>query len=243
MKEATPQLLLAHRNWRWLLIAGSIFWLAVMWLLHAQSFVSVGDITRDPAAIAEHPPYFGALSNLSILLWSASAAVCFLSGALLKVLQPISQHTSRPISHAQVPAHRQLWLTDAPAFFTTFAYLNALLCLDDTYLLHEAILPNRLPVIHIPEKVVVLMYAAALLAAIVRFWPLLKRTQLWLFGLCLLLFLTAAGLDQVIPKRLEFAETTFLVEDGCKLLGVFLWLGYFCRTSLDWVTRAVMQHD
>ena len=222
MSDVTPPLPAMRRHWRWLVIIGSLCWLALMGSLRVQSFVPVAMLTRDPATIAQHPPYYGALSNLSILLWSACAAVCFLSAAVLKILRA---------------------RTNQSAFFTTFAWLNTVLCLDDTYLLHEAILPNRLPLIRIPEVVVVGTYAGVLVCAIVYFWPLLRGTQLWLFGLSLLFFGVAAGLDQVIPAAWEFADTTFWVEDGLKLLAIFLWLAYFCRASLEFTAQQVSRYD
>ena len=73
MDNAHYQLLLIHKKWRLLLIVGSLFWVILMLLLYIQSFVPVGDITRDPATIAEHPPYYGALSNLG------SCTVCHIA--------------------------------------------------------------------------------------------------------------------------------------------------------------------
>ncbi|MEL7328908.1 MAG: hypothetical protein AAGJ69_03605 [Cyanobacteria bacterium J06559_1] len=217
MDNTHYQLLLIHKKWRLLLIVGSLFWVILMLLLYVQSFVPVGDITRDPATIAEHPPYYGALSNLGILLWSASAAVCFLSATLLKVIY----------SRASVSA-----------FFAIFAGLSAILCLDDTYQLHEDIFINSLPGFIIPEQVTISVYAAVVLFAISRFQTVLQETPLWLFSLSLLLFLVAAGTDYVIPHGLVAAKVTFLIEDGTKLLGIFFWLTYFFRTSIDLIVAA-----
>ena len=206
------------KRWRHLLIVGSGLWLGLMILLHVQSFVSIGDITRDPATIALHPPYYGALSNLSILLWSASAAICFLSAVLLNILQPKS---------------------DSGLFFGLFAGLSTVLCLDDTYLLHEAILPNRLPGISISESVVVLTYALTLLGGILYFRKLILKTQVWLFSISLGLFIIAVSIDQLLPKTLIAEDTFFLIEDGFKLLAIFFWLAYFVRSSIDLIVTVV----
>ena len=221
VKDFSQRLSQSVKRWQQLLIVGSGLWLALMVLLPLQSFVAIGDITRDPATIALHPPYYGALSNLGILLWSASAAVCFLSAALLNILQPRSETV---------------------LFFSLFAGLSAVLCLDDTYLLHEAILPNRLPFISIPEAVVVLAYVLTLLGGIIYFRKLLLKTQVWLLSISLVLFGISIGIDQLLPETLFPEDTFFLIEDGFKLLAIFLWLAYFIRTSLDFTTAAVDHH-
>ncbi len=221
MKDFSQQLSSSVTVWRWLLILGGLFWLGLMLLLHVQSLFPIGDLTRDPAAIAHHPPFFGALSNLGILLWSASAAMCFLSAALLNIIAPAS---------------------DARLFFLVFAVLSTVLCLDDTFLLHESILPNRLPVVRIPEDVVVLSYVVALLGAIVRVRRLILSTPVWLLGVSLGLFAIAAGLDYVLPSGHISEDGFFLIEDGFKLLGIFGWLAYFLRASVDLVVAAVKSH-
>ncbi|MEO0885624.1 MAG: hypothetical protein AAFY54_06765, partial [Cyanobacteria bacterium J06648_10] len=113
-----------------------------------------------------------------------------------------------------------------------------ILCLDDTYQLHEDIFINSLPGFIIPEQVTISVYAAVVLFAISRFQTVLQETPLWLFSLSLLLFLVAAGTDYVIPHGLVAAKVTFLIEDGTKLLGIFFWLTYFFRTSIDLIVAA-----
>ena len=43
------------------------------------------DLMRDPNAIANHPRYFGIISNLGVVLWFASAAVAVQAYASLGV--------------------------------------------------------------------------------------------------------------------------------------------------------------
>ena len=220
MKDFSQSLSSFLNSWRLSVILGSDCCLALILAIALQPFFAVGDFTRDPATIALHPPYFGAISNLGLLLWSASAAVCFLSGALLKVMQP-----ERP---------------DLRAFFTVFAGLSTWLCLDDTFLLHEAILPNRLPLVSIPEPVVVMLCGLALLGAMVCFRKLLLKNQPLLFGLILLLFSVSVGCDQFLPPERFSEDTVYLIEDGAKLLAIFLWLAYFVRASIYFVTPSLV---
>ncbi len=211
--QKSPRLLSSSlTTWRSSVVLGSICWLGLMIGIALQPFVSVSLITRDPAAIASHPPYFGALSNIGILLWSASAAVCYLSGILLKIVQP-----------------EQLQVR---TFFYVFAIFSTLLCLDDTFLLHEEVLPNQLLVVRIPEKAVVAIYGLALLGVLVYFRQLLQRNQPWLFGFIFSLFAISVGFDQLPSLGLLSKDMTVLIEDGAKLLAIFLWLAYFVRASI-----------
>lgn len=200
--------------WRLWVFWGSVGCVGLMLAISLQPFFSVSDLTRDPATIALHPPFFGLTSNLAILLWSASAAVCFLSSVLLKVIRP-----ERRGLHS---------------FFMSFAVLNTLLCLDDTFLLHEAILPNRLPVISIPEPVVVMGYGLFLLGAMVYFRRQLLQSQPLLFGVSLFLFAVSVGVDLLLPE-LYAEDVVLLIEDGAKLLAIFLWLAYFVQVSVYFV--------
>lgn len=218
MKDFSQLLSSSLNAWRLFTVWGSVCCLGLMGVIFWQPFFAVGDLTRDPATIALHPPYFGAVSNLGLLLWSASAAVCFLSLVLLRVMQPERK--------------------DLCAFFAVFAGLNTVLCLDDTFLLHEAILPNRLPFLRIPEPVVLATYVLILLGAVVTFRKLLLKNQPLLFGFILLLFAVSVGFDQLPSSQWLSEDAVFLIEDGAKLLAIFLWLAYFARASIYFVAQS-----
>ena len=49
----------------------------------------MGDLTRDPAAILDVPVYVGFLSQIGILLWAATAAICLFSAAVLWRREPV----------------------------------------------------------------------------------------------------------------------------------------------------------
>ena len=44
---------------------------------------SIVDLTRDPTSALGGPPYIGFLSQLGVLLWTASASVCLFSAYVL----------------------------------------------------------------------------------------------------------------------------------------------------------------
>lgn len=55
----------------------------ILLTIRLQNRVPVGNLTKDPLAVAGKPFYFGMLSQVGILFWCASAAICFFCAALL----------------------------------------------------------------------------------------------------------------------------------------------------------------
>ena len=174
-----------------------------------QPFVLVEYITRDPAAIARHPIYYGALSNLGVLLWSASATACLLGTLAVKAL-----------------SGRQ----ETVYFFTAFGILNALLCADDLFLIHESILPHKLG---IPEEVMFAFYIAALSSMLLRFRKTLLRTQPLVLGTSLLLFALSVSSDLAPVISNLPRNDIFALEDGSKFIAIFVWSSYFIWTTVE----------
>src|SRR5262245_7279077 len=87
-------------------------------LVHRWKGISLLWMMRDPADLANLHPLTGFISNLGILFWSASAAVCVFAW---RVLRP----------------------SDGPAEFSTFllcsAVFTTILMMDDLFQLHESL--------------------------------------------------------------------------------------------------------
>lgn len=180
--------------------------------LRLQPFVSLDNLNRDPAAIAIHPIYYGALSNIGVLFWSASAAVCLFSAYLLK-------HLSARIEHIR--------------FLAVFGLFNTVLCLDDLFMLHEWLFPEKL---YISENLVFLAYVIALVAIVVYFRQLMLSTQPLLFVLSILLFFTSIAID-VSPLSSYNANW---IEDGAKFIAIFAWLAYFIEVAIQLARAAYL---
>lgn len=177
-----------------------------------QPFVPVEYITRDPAAIATHPVYYGALSNLGILLWAASATACLLGGLVVQTLS-------------------NRWET--VGFFAGFGALSTILCLDDLFMLHEEIFPNKLG---IPEEALFVLYAVLLLYLLLRFRKILLKTQPALLGLSLLLFALSICSD-LLPVLANLPDNNiYALEDGSKFIAIFAWLSYFLWAAVEKIT-------
>lgn len=157
--------------------------------------VPMSAFTRDPAAISGINPFNGLLAQLGNILWSATVAVLFFSGFLLR---------RRGAANAPV------------GFCFYFGSLTALLLLDDMFLLHERVLPGALAV---PEVLVYAFYGALLAIGVWRWQRLLRTGAPLLFGLACGFF----ALSIVVDVFGEGLPGMYLVEDGAKLLGIFNW--------------------
>lgn len=183
-------------------------------LIGFQTYVPVEYITRDPAAIAGHPIYYGAISNLGILLWSASVTACLLGSIIVKILKDC---------------------VEAASFFLAFGSLSFVLCMDDLFLLHEDLFPRRL---NLPEEVTFLAYAIAVSAVLFRFRKFLLKNQPALFGTALLLFAFSLSSDLIFSLFELEGGAAYAIEDGFKLIAIFAWCSYFLWAAIDQITTA-----
>jgi len=162
---------------------------------------------EDPAATMETPFYVGIVSNVGILLWCASAAICFFCAAIL-----LRDKDDR---------NRQ-------TFFFCSGLMLSLLLLDDLFMMHESILPDYLG---IPQNLVQASYVAMALLYVWRFWKMIfnaHHTMLFLaFGL-----LGFSVLCDVVPFRVT---AHLLFEEGSKLLGITSFLIYFAKEGIHHV--------
>ena len=191
--------------------------LPVIALIFATSFALIGAVvslsrwtgvpmsflTSDPAAINNTPASVGFVSNIGLFLWSATAAICLFSAALIAQ----SKRGTKQVK-----------------FLGGFGLLTLVLNLDDTFLLHERILPDHFG---IPEEVVYLTYMGVTLCLLMRFRrQILEHEPLLLaFALC---FFALSILTDVSPFR---GPLPSIVEASTKLVGILSWLAYFSRTA------------
>ena len=203
MSSSPQRLSLARRFYYRLAAISACFLIALVLFIGWQPFAPIEYIMRDPASISGSPVYYGALSNLGVLLWSASAAVCLLGALTVKILS-------------------DRW--DITAFFTMFGGLSAFLCLDDLFQFHELLLPGNFGV---PEEVLFVLYAVTLVSLLVRFRKIIFRTQPLLLAISLLLFALSVITD-ILP-----IPTNLMLEDGAKFIAIFAWFAYFLWAAVE----------
>jgi hypothetical protein len=171
-----------------------------------------GDLFRDPAH--ELGVLWGIFSYFGILMWAAATACCAVAWVFLT-------RTSR--SHPLRP------------WFLASALLSGALTIDDTFLIHELVLPEY---VGIPEVLVLLGYTAAIGWYLIRFRrELLTRADSAVFLASVLLLGSSVAVDVAIPMVGSFAYAN-TIEDLPKLLGITAWLYFFFRATLGVITQA-----
>lgn len=212
------------RQFRELLpIIGAIY--APILLLFAiiglQTRIPIRHLTRDTLAIVGKPFYFGAISNLGILLWCSAAAICLFSFALLYEFTLRSQYR-----HLQ-------------QFFFFSGCITSILLFDDLFLVHEEVFPNYL---NLSENLVILAYGAVFALYLIKFRRMILKTDFLLLITALGFFGLSIGFDLLVPSNWLDWESELFLEDGFKLLGIVSWLAYFWRVCLGQLRRALASH-
>ena len=153
--------------------------------------------------------YFGAMSNLGILLWASTAAVCLFSAAILI----LSNHKTS-----------LMW------FALTAGLLTGWLAIDDTFMLHENVLPG----LGVPQNLVIGIYAVLALAYIFSSWRIILSADFWILGIGGLALVLSIFVDVVIHSA---AKHVIYLEDSAKFFGIFCWASFHITTLADRVTQ------
>ncbi|HEY3345982.1 MAG TPA: hypothetical protein VGK71_00010 [Nitrospirota bacterium] len=175
--------------------------------------IPVGSLTRDMATLADIHPLTGALSNVGILLWCATAAVSLFTAAVI-------------------------WERAEPRqvqFLVGFSCLTLVLLFDDFFMLHEYLAPVYLG---LRERYLMLIYAAAASGLLIGFRKVILSSEYGLLGIALAFFAISVGVDRIHYSQNAWSWL-FLAEDGAKFLGIAGWSGYFIRHSYIQLTKAV----
>lgn len=188
-----------------LLTAGlGLIGMAVVYLMHLETGAPFSVLTRDMASVCHVKPFIGFLSNIGIIIWSGSAASCFLAALFLR----------------QGGNKRRF-----VQFFSWFALFTLLLALDDVLVLHETFFPRTL---HLSQTVIYSIYASLTLLSLLVFLREILTTD---FLLLLIAggFLSAS---MVTDQFMKMSDLETLFEDTLKFFGIIFWLVYFIRTAL-----------
>ena len=178
--------------------------LSLVAILSSVMDVPVSRFTRDPAAITRVSPFVGVISNIGILFWCSTTAVCFLTAAV----------------------HFRKGSATVARFLFAAGLLTLLLLMDDLFMFHERMFPK---VLKIPQNLVYVAYIGLILGYFVKFRSVLLRTEfVVLFAACGFL-----GLSMMADVFLLQRGMQFLYEDGLKLFGIVSWFIYFSKTCFS----------
>jgi hypothetical protein len=179
-----------------------------------QNKIPARVFTQDPNQLSNLPVFAGLLSNLGILFWCATASVCLFTFTILRSIQDKGK-----------------------TFFLLAGFLTIGLMVDDLFLFHETIFPKQLGV---SEKWVGAAYICVTAIFLAHYRTTIFKTEFFLLVLALVLFSVSVLFD--LGSSGLFRRTSFLFEDGSKLLGIMSWFAYFarvCVTRISSTTRLV----
>jgi len=217
-KKSGPSPLVTFRS-SWLMIglilSVSAVLVGIVLIIHFWKGIPIGMLTRDPTSISGSPFYVGFLSQIALLLWSASAAICLFSARVLST---------------------QTGNLKIKSFLLVSGLLALILGLDDAFLLHEEVIPRFLGV---PEKAVYVIYVGLVLFYLVIFHSVIRKTEYVLLVMAFVFFGVSVTLDFFEPLNVD----PYLFEDGAKLVGIVSWLAYFFRTGASSLFNNVSQQD
>lgn len=211
----------AKSNFSSCVIYGSlIFLLAVTWF---QKSAPVRILTRDPISIAKGAFYWGAISNIGVLLWCAAAAFCFFSFLLVQQLKP---------------GVRSNWALLALGLITS------MLLVDDLFMIHEQVFPGYLG---LSENVLYGFYAVAVTSVMFFFRKVLFTGSSVYFIVAIAFFVPSlmfdTALELLLPGVVVSDDLLFFVEDGLKLLGIGSWCLYSLKLCTEQVQKVFVQQS
>jgi len=180
--------------------------LMLIGVVGALNHLDLAVLTRDLAALGHVPPYYGGISNLGILCWAMTAALCCFTGLAVS--------------------------GDARTFLLGGAALSAFLCMDDLFMFHEGVF---WPLFGIPQKVTYAAYMAIVALHIFRCRKYVLGGNWGPLVVALGLMGSSAAIDVIFSYMPPEITATFY-EDSFKFVGITVWLGYFwseCRRALD----------
>ncbi|WP_041532271.1 hypothetical protein [Pelobacter propionicus] len=165
---------------------------------------------RDAMATLEAHPLTGVQSNIGVLIWCATAAVCIFSHGILRYECGVGDGES--------------------SFFLCSGLFTALLALDDLFLVHDDLLHRYLGS-WAYGKALYVAYGLFMVWYVVRFQNLLLRSEYVLLLVALLFFGTALVID--FFDDLWISPWRIFWEDGFKLTGIITWCGYLTRACFQ----------
>jgi hypothetical protein len=186
--------------------------LAIVAVMRVVFGVTVSDMTGDVASVAGISPLTGFVSNLGMLLWCTTAAICTFAAIVLWRAEPT--RTSR--------------------FLLWSAVLSAYLLFDDLFMFHDYLAERYLG---LSEIIVYAALGAALLAYVLTFRHDISRTHFRMLLLAVAFLATSVFLDQFVVERFPAGSGLYFAEDGAKWLGIAAWCSYYVRTSFQAVVR------
>ncbi|MCT7976820.1 hypothetical protein [Laspinema olomoucense] len=190
-------------------------------LVRQQNRVPIHHLMGDPTKVADLPFYIGMVTQLGILLWCATAAICLFTSLYLKPLNPSLKHQH---------------------FLFFGGVITVVLMLDDSFQFHEEVFPNYFG---ISEKIVYLAYVIMLALYLIKFYKIILNSRYLVFvGLAFACFALSILLDMraiidLVDMGLIYDRDRALLENGFQLFGIVSWFTYFSLTCKEQIQQGM----
>jgi hypothetical protein len=215
----------------WLYLATLLPPALIMAVVFSQPYVRPSALLQDPAALLRDRGmmpgqgflYFGAASNLGVLVWSAAASVCLFTALLL--------------------AHRSTH-TAAAWFLFVSGLFTAMLVADDFFMIHEEWFPYLSGLSEVYLFSFYVLFFACYLIVFHRF--ILRHHGMLLFmasvffaiGMVTDAFLDVTAFAYITTDVRVAGLWGLFFEDGMKMFGIFAFVMFYLRTSWDLLISA-----
>ncbi len=185
--------------------------ISVVYLISVVKNVPPSWLTRDPNELVpgKHS-WVGALSKLGYMGWASAATLCFIGVALLA---------------------RNRRFRSSMIFLLFSGLLTLVLSLDDTFMLHESVIPQ----LHISEKFVFGGYIILFIGYILYFFRRLLTTDYLILVFAAFFMGSSIAIDQLFAQT----ELKEFLEDIPKFMAILLWLAYYARTVFGLVKGSI----
>lgn len=187
--------------------------LIIVAIFHLKTGIAIHNFMREPQAVVGVHPSVGAISNLGVLFWCASATILFFTWSIRTDVS-ISKNFS--------------------SFLLFSGILTAVFTLDDLYMIHDAFLPTYFG---IKEIYSYLAYCLIFFFGFINFKQQILTTRYFVLLLAFAFWGGSTFIDLFDQNIEPFVGGNWriLIEDGLKLFGIVAWFDYYsmaCRSHI-----------
>jgi hypothetical protein len=180
-----------------LMVVFPVLFLAAVFL---QPFAEPKWMFLDTLAAAEMAPecchvYYGLVSNIGLILWIGTAAVCLVTGLAFLVVSGADQFTR---------------------FALSAGFLAGWIGLDDMFLVHEKVMPK----LGVPQELVMIIYLALAALYVASSWRFIFLQKWWILAVGGV----ALGISMFVDQFFHSVSAEFIyLEDSAKFFGIVCW--------------------
>lgn len=176
-----------------------LFFIFLFYVISSFNSSSWDELTVNLYGIKDLPIYAGILQKAGMVLWIASASICFFTVYLKR---------------------------DKQNFFLFAGFISTLFALDEMFLLHSKIIPL---VYLISQNFVYIIYGIVITIFLIKYRERILRSEFIILYASLFFLLLKVVIDGFQNKGMMGYNKNSYIEDSAKLLGIFLWFYYFTR--------------